>query len=206
MKQYPSIPGVNGQGSIKGLPCIAFKKYDGSNLRFEWQIKKGWHLFGTRKRLFDHSDPEFGSAIEIFQNKYALEIEKLITKNKYFRGVKEVICFCEFFGPSSFAGHHHPTETKDLILFDIHLHKKGLVPPRDFIKLFNHLEIAEVVYDGNLNQSFIEDVQQSKYPVFEGVVCKGVHNNKLWMTKIKTFTYLEELKKRFSKDYQQYWE
>ena len=49
MEQYPHI-----EGSTKapiGEPCIAFYKYDGSNLRFEWSPKKGWHKFGTEKNF-----------------------------------------------------------------------------------------------------------------------------------------------------------
>jgi hypothetical protein len=56
MEQYPSI-----EGSSKaplGKPCIAFYKYDGSNLRWEWNPKKGWFKFGTRHELFDQSNWE----------------------------------------------------------------------------------------------------------------------------------------------------
>src|SRR3990167_7944393 len=98
MKEYPSIPGASAQGSPVGLPCIAFKKIDGSNLRYLWSSKKGWHLFGTRNRLFDKSDPEYGCAIDIFLNKYASGAESVIRKEKHFRGVREVICYCEYFG------------------------------------------------------------------------------------------------------------
>ncbi len=215
MKQYPSIPGFSAQDAVKGLPCIAFKKYDGSNLRFKWKPKKGFHLFGTRSRLFDYRDPDFGCAIEIFIRKWAGEIEKVIASNKLFRGIQEVTCFCEFFGPYSFAGQHDPkhpalncpnNDPKSLVLFDVNLHKKGFLFPRDFLKAFGHLPIAEVVYEGNLNQSFIQDVREGKYPVFEGVVCKGINKKNLWMTKIKTLSYLEELKKRFSSDWSLHWE
>jgi hypothetical protein len=38
MQQYPSIDG-SGKAPL-GVPCIAFYKYDGSNLRWEWSPKQ----------------------------------------------------------------------------------------------------------------------------------------------------------------------
>jgi len=43
---YPSIRGPAFEQL--GQPCVAFHKYDGSNLRFLWQEAKGWFRFGTR--------------------------------------------------------------------------------------------------------------------------------------------------------------
>ncbi len=216
MKDYPSILGPSGAPQ---LPCIAFYKYDGSNLRFEWQQKAGWCKYGTRRRLFDHTDPEYGAAVEIFHKKYAAGIEDVIKNDKQFRGVREVICFCEYFGPHSFGGQHDPkhpalamkgvvdNSPMDLMLFDVNLHKKGMMAPRDFVNTFKHLPIAQVVYEGNLNASFIQDVKDGKYPVVEGVVCKGCVGKAphgIWMRKIKTRAYIEELKVRFAKDWELY--
>ena len=218
MKDYPSIEGPN---KAPHLPCIAFEKYDGSNLRFEWERKKGWHLFGTRRRLFDKSDPEYGCAIDIFLQKYASGIEAVIKKEKHFRQCKEVICYGEFFGPASFGGQHditHPAvcwngattnDPKDVVLFDINVHRKGFLTARQFVNMIGHLPIAKVIYEGNLNASFIEDVRQGKYPVCEGVVAKGCNGEAphgIWMRKIKTLAYLEELKRRFASDWEQFWE
>ncbi len=188
-------------------------------------------MFGTRRRLFDRTDPEYGCAIDVFINKYASGLEAVFKKDKYFRGVREVICFCEYFGPYSFGGQHDPThpalilgdckgnnDPKDVVLFDVNVHKKGIMSPRDFVNMFSHLNVAEVVYEGNLNPSFIKDVRDgtrdaigwiSPLPLMEGVVCKGLTGKAphgIWMTKIKTLAYLEELKKRFAADWQQLWE
>lgn len=216
MKEYPKILGPKG---APHLPCLAFRKYDGSNLRFSWSTNGGWCKFGTRHRLFDQTDPDFGGAVDLFMNKYASPIEAVIRKDKAFRGVREVICYAEYFGPHSFAGQHDPkhpalamvgvtaNEPMDLVLFDVNLHKKGLMPPRQFINTFDHLPIAEVVYEGNLNSSFISDVQDGRYPVVEGVVCKGCEGKPphgIWMRKIKTKTYLDDLKRRFADDWEEY--
>jgi hypothetical protein len=69
---------------------------------------KGWWQFGTRRRLFDAADPEFGCAIELFRAKYADGVEKVIRDDLHFRGAQEVVCYCEFLGPHSFAGVHDP--------------------------------------------------------------------------------------------------
>lgn len=214
MKEYPNIPTFCP--TFLGRPCMAFKKYDGSNIRAKWSAKKGWHLFGTRHRLFDQKDTEFGIAIEIWNNKYADVVSSIIHKEKLFNGAKEVICYCEFFGPNSFGGQHdisHPAlqiagaihnDPKDLILFDVNIHKKGLISPQDFINLFSCTNIAKVIYSGVLDISFVNDVKEDKYPVVEGVVVKGGRGHNLWMTKIKSFSYLKELKRRFAADWGKY--
>lgn len=65
MKTYPSIPRSTGQ-SFQEYDAYVFDKLDGSNLRFEWSRKKGWVKYGTRRRLFDTTDPVFGEAITLF--------------------------------------------------------------------------------------------------------------------------------------------
>lgn len=216
MKNYPSIPKFyNG---LLGRQCICFYKYDGSQIRSKWSASKGWHLFGTRHRLFDKSDPEYGCAIDIFKNKYGDDLEKIIKTNKEFKNVREVICFSEFFGPYSFGGQHdinHPAlkmvnaphnDPKDVVLFDVNIHKKGMLSAKNFVTHFGHLDVAKIIYEGILDESLVCDIRTGKYPVFEGIIAKGGNGHEQWSVKIKTFKYLEELKKRFSKDWESYWE
>jgi hypothetical protein len=40
--------------------------------------------------------------------------------------------------------------------------------------------------------------------VCEGVICKGGTGHRLWMGKIKTLAYLEELKRRFKDKWKMY--
>jgi hypothetical protein len=204
MKAYPTIPGPSK--SPQG-PCIAFYKYDGSNLRFEWTKKRGWWKFGTRKRLFDANDPEYGGAIQLFQDTYADGLAKVFHDNKNYRGVETVTVFCEWFGVSSFAGYHDWQEPHEVMLIDVEVYKRGIVLPSDFVKDFGHLKIAEVVYRGNFGPQFVQDVKEGKYKVAEGVVAKGVILGKkkspqhgLWMSKVKTLWWLNELKRRAQTD------
>ena len=199
-----------GSSKAPRKPCIAFVKYDGSNLRWEWSVKNGWHKFGTRKRLFDETDEEFGEAIPLFYRDYAEQIEEALHHRKFqkaYRG-RTITIFTEFFGPNSFAGQHVAEDPKELRLFDLNVYKKGLLGPREFLDFFGHLDFsAEVVYEGNLNDSFILDVREGRYPGEEGVVAKGGSGHKLWMAKIKRLSYLKKLKEFFAGDaWKEFWE
>ena len=199
MQQYPSIAG--SAKSPLGKPCIAFYKYDGSNLRWEWSPKKGWNKFGTRRQMFDASTPLYNQAIPIFMDQLADEIvyrTKQITKNP-----ERITAFTEFLGKSSFAGNHDYDEPKELKLFDIFLFKKGFVLPKQFVDVYGDMpQAAEVIYEGNLNIKFIRDVKTGKYPVFEGVIAKG--ND--FMVKIKTNEYFVRLRHKFDDEWEKYGE
>jgi hypothetical protein len=56
------------------------------------------------------------------------------------------------------------------------------------------LKTAQVVYEGDLSDSFIDKVRNGGYNLNEGVICKGGSGHKLWMRKIKTLAYLQRLK------------
>ncbi len=199
MKQYPTI--LPSDKAPIGKQCIAFVKYDGSNLRWEWSPKRGWYKYGTRTRLFNETDEIFGEAIPIFQDTLGPEIARRIKDIE--RSVQSAIVFTEFFGPNSFTGLHEPSDKKELKLFDVNLYKRGIMGPRDFVKNFGDLSFAaEVVYQGNLTSEFIKDVRDGKYPVVEGVVAKGDD----FMVKIKTTKYLEKLKEVYVCGWKNYWE
>lgn len=209
MKDYPSIP---GSSKAPRLPCIAFHKYDGSNIRVEWSKKKGWHKFGTRKTLFDETNEVFGPCIPIFMNTLADGIIDIIKSNKKWREKERITVFAEFVGPKSFAGIHdlEPDNPMEMVLFDVWLFKYGLIGPREFYQEFGNLRIPEVVYEGNLNDEFIAGVRRGDYNlgdgIEEGVVCKGGSGGHLdvWMAKIKTQAYLEKLKAVFNTGWAEY--
>lgn len=215
MKHYPSIEGTAKKyGPMPRLPCIAFRKYDGSNIRCEWRKKRGWYKFGSRNQLLDPNDPMLGEAINLFMNKYATPIERVIANHTLWKTCKEVICFVEFYGPHSFAGYHDPinlgvesNDPKDVMLFDVNPLPRGFVSPREFVNEFgSQMEIAEVLYEGMLTDEFVQEVREGKYGDGEGVIVKGGQRHQLWMRKIKTLAYLERLKKMFAEDWEKYWE
>jgi hypothetical protein len=206
MKTYRSIPGPS---KAPRKPCVAFWKHDGSNLRFEWTRKRGWHKFGTRRRLFDETDEEYGPAIRVFEETLAPGLDAVIAKEKLGRD-GPVTAYAEWEGPRSFAGQHHPDDAgaMELILLDVNVHKKGIIGPRDFVKMFGHLRTPRVVYEGNLNEQLIQDVRSNNFSprLNEGVVCKGGSGHDLWMAKIKTMDYRRRLEHAFRDEWREFWE
>ena len=218
MKSYPKMYGVNDNDDEHyGEDCIAFEKLDGSNLRFEFNRKQGWYKFGTRTRTFDKSDKEFGESIDLFLNKYGEPLAK--TMRDKFAKTESCIAYAEYFGPVSFAGLHDPNylhqigylkeivpNPRDIVLFDFNPYKKGFVSPVDFLKLFSNLHIPNVIRVGRLTKGFVMEVREGAYPVKEGVVCKGGEGHKLWMRKIKTDAFIEEIKRVFGVGWTQFGE
>lgn len=208
MKEYPSINGSANLPVSLNEPCVAFYKYDGSNLRWEWSRKRGYFKYGTRHKLFDIKEPLYSQAIPIFNNGIGPVVEKLLTSE--FKGLQEFTVYTEFFGQSSFAGTHVLEEPKELKLIDVNIFKKGLIDLNTFIKLFDDYDFsAKIIYSGNLNKSFITDVREGRYDVDEGVVCKGIYtgsyrHHQRWMVKIKTYQYLQKLKDTFKDDWIKY--
>jgi len=198
MKTYWSIP---GPFKAPNEQCIAFYKYDGSNLRFEWNPKKGWYKFGTRRRLFDRTDKEYGRAIDLFLERYGDSLPKVFTTNKEYKKREQIIAFCEFYGEESFAGYHNFEKPMEVTLIDVEVHKKGFVLPQQFVDDFGHAGIAPVIYQGRFDNDFVESVVQNKYDLKEGVVAKGSIEGRspqhsFWMVKVKTRWWLDELRKR----------
>ncbi len=42
-----------GSGDAPLGNCIAFEKYDGTNIHWVWEPTLGWYAFGTRRDRFD---------------------------------------------------------------------------------------------------------------------------------------------------------
>lgn len=190
VKSYPSLP----YATECHLPIIAFDKLDGSNVRAEWTKKKGWHKFGTRHRLVDETDPLFGKVPRIITNKYGSSLAAALDD----AGFDRAMCFFEFWGPSSFAGMHDVNEEQTVTLFDVAPFKRGILDPETFLKLFGYLDIAKVLYRGNLTSEFIESVRTGTLEgmTFEGVVCKTANDKKTKqpiMFKQKNKAWLDKL-------------
>ena len=214
MLHYPKIPGSRNSPSGR---CIAFEKYDGTNLHWDWEREFGWHGFGTRRDLFNldsNGIAKFTVAhnhlqecVQIFLKDLADELEKIFLENSNYQSFNEIKVFTEFFGPNSFAGLHKANEPKELKLFDVWAESFGMISSEQFVSDFGHLNSARVVYKGKLTGRFAEDVRLGKYGVNEGVVCKGGKGGKdIWMVKIKTYAYMEKLKQAFAQNWENYWE
>jgi hypothetical protein len=195
-----NFPHIDYYGKYWSLPVIAFDKLDGSNFRAEFSRKKGFYKFGTRNVMIDEKNEQFGKAIPIFLNKYADELGKIFNSKEY-RNHLSFVCFAEFLGENSEYGRHQEEDNFDVVLFDVNVYKKGFVKPKDFVNDFGHLHIPKIVYQGNLNKEFVEDVKQNKFDLKEGVIAKGVVGTKkseqVYYCKIKTNQWLENLKSKY---------
>lgn len=194
MKTYPSIPKENNCGQM-----YVFDKLDGSNLRFEWVRRKNktgeFVKFGTRTRLFDQTDEVFGCAINIFTNTFAEKLEKMSIDERW----ESVVFFGEFYGKSSFAGMHLKEDEKFIKLFDISPFKKGILGPKEYLRLMEKYQITDIAaYLGTFawNKEFIEEVYNNNISgiSFEGVIGKSGDGHKLLMSKAKTKQWIEKVK------------
>jgi hypothetical protein len=214
MLHYPKIPGSENCPSGS---CIAFEKYDGSNLHWDWDRDFGWHSFGTRRDEFNLTDEgisEFkkrhahlAQSVDVFNFTLAEKIAAIFTENPRYAAFPAAKVFTEFFGPNSFAGLHKSEDPKELRLFDVQMDPLGLIGPEQFVADFGRLPIPRIVYRGKLTGRFSDDVRSGRYGTMEGVVCKGgTGGDDLWMVKIKTHAYLERLKNAFADRWEDYWE
>jgi hypothetical protein len=211
---YPKIPGSRNH---PGGRCIAFEKYDGTNLHWDWDRDFGWHSFGTRRDEFNLTGvglEQFAAkhahlrqCVDVFWSTLAEGVERVFREHPTYREFQTLKVFTEFLGPNSFAGLHREDDPKELRLFDVWADPFGMIGPTQFLADFGHLHVARVVYQGKVTGIFTEDVRLGNYGVKEGVVCKGgAGGSDVWMVKIKTYAYMERLKQAFAERWEEYWE
>jgi hypothetical protein len=187
MKSYHKLYYYNDD--VIGKKCWAFDKLDGQNMRFEGTLKRGFYKFGSRNQMISEKDPDFGVGVNLFMEKYNDEILKILSTKIKDKGLK-FTAFAELVGPNSFCGKHHPDDKLDLILFDIWIFKSGWIHPINLIDDFGHLGIPNLIYNGELNSDLINNIQENKFNLTEGVIAKGDD----FMVKIKTKEWLSKVK------------
>lgn len=214
MLHYPKIP---GSGSLPDGRCVAFEKYDGTNLHWDWDRDFGWHSFGTRRdefnlgangiRAFSEAHSQLRECGDVFHATLSEGLDRIFREVDAYRQFTSFKVFTEFMGPNSFAGLHRDGDPKELRLFDVWADGYGFIGPAQFVADFGHLNVARIVYRGRLTGQFAEDVRQGRYGVAEGVVCKGGAGGiDLWMVKIKTAAYMARLKQAMADRWEEYWE
>lgn len=197
MKPYPSILPSTGQ-KFREFDAYVFDKLDGSNLRFEWTRKVRWSKFGTRTRLFDHTDPDFGLAIPLFQVGWQEDLTRVAVDNRW----DHLVVFMEFWGPNSFAGKHDRDDMKTLTLFDACPNKRGLLGPKEFLDKFDHLRTPRFFGIHKWTRGFVDRIKTGEYKgiTFEGVVGKGGSGHKLVMSKAKTQGWIDKVMSQYGED------
>lgn len=189
MKKYPSIPKIPERKSTSvDQPVYVFDKLDGSNIRVEWSKKKGFHKFGTRKRLLDPNDEMLGKACRLVDENLA----DVFIKNQW----QDITAYFEYHGENSFAGRHNLNDNHRLTLIDVNVYKRGFVSPKEFYKQFRGFDVAELLYHGTIDQLFIDVVENGELEgmTFEGVVCKYSQKKVHKMFKLKNRAWLKKLR------------
>lgn len=196
MKSYPSIPKMVDQT----IPVHMFLKLDGSQIRAEWNDKRKFYKFATRSQLIDNKSDPWGIAINLIQEKYSDSLSKIFSEQDW----KETVCYFELWGANSFAGTHDFKEPLTTTLFDLSVYKKGILPPDQFVKLFSHLDIPPVLGYHHIDANIFDKIKKASLPGLseksEGVVCKGIDDDKLVFFKIKTNNWLNRLKEKCQND------
>lgn len=199
MKPYPSIPRSTGQ-KFEEFEAYVFDKLDGRNVRVEYSKKQGWHKFGSRHRLFDKTDLAFAPAIPLFEETLSEKLTKLAVDNRWERA----IVFMEFWGPTTVAGLANPDGTYNgttLSVIDVDVYKKGLMDPRDFLKLIYPAKIPAPHFCGifKWSRGFVESIRNDldfcrHYSVtYEGVVGKRKDGHLSKMSKAKTQKWIDDI-------------
>lgn len=206
MLEYPSIDTIGKTTIEKGSSCWGFVKYDGSNLRFEWSKSKGFHKFGTRTGRFGVDDPDFGGAIELFQDELAAPCIELLRSwdKRALNQSGRAVVFAEYFGPSSFAGTHLKGEAMRLKAFEAHVEGVGYVSPKDWTDLTQGRtgfaqSLGQLSYGADLARQVWE--QQWKGPeldhgqkIWEGLILKTGHSGAPRRIKLKTQQWMDAIK------------
>ena len=150
---FPKIPGSKNSPFKQ---CIAFEKYDGTNLHWVWEHELGWYGFGTRRDRFDldemgieafnEAHPGLEEAPDLFRRDFAAPLARIFHEHPAY-DTSEITVFTEFLGPNSFAGQHRQEDPKQLVLFDVET-DEGIIGPQRFVDDFGALNVARVVYRG----------------------------------------------------------
>jgi len=194
MKSYPSIKQFR-KDRHANFVGHTFAKIDGSNLRFEWDRKKGWFRFGSRRRLLEETHAEFGIAFEMFRNGFADEFTKLAVDS----GWESIMVFCEFWGAKSFAGQHEEADSKFLTPIDVAIYKKGLLSPSEFVQQFESKFDIGYLGTQTWDKQFVQSVVDSTLPgmAFEGVIGKNGSGHKRLALKLKSQAWKEKVLQKF---------
>jgi len=205
---YPKIPDTL---DCPLRQCVAFEKYDGTNIHWTFKPGEGWQEYGTRRdryainntgtRAFEEAHPELAGLHKLWDQDSKLED----FLNSKYSNAKEIIVFTEYLGPNSFAGSHNPKDEKQLILIDVQV-DGSIIAPDQLLEDFQQFNLARWVFKGKFSGQLFVDVRKGKYNVKEGVVVKGIYNGQVYMAKIKTESYLERLKNQFKDNWKEYWE
>ena len=193
MKDYPSVPRSVGTAFRQIDNCYVFDKIDGSSMRAEWSKKRGWYKFGRRHGLCDSSNPHLEQVPEMFYSDLAEDLTRLATDNRW----QHLVVFFEFWGEQSFAGQHFDDDPKHLTVFDVAADKKGILPPKEFLKRFaGYVSTPAFLGRVQWTRGYVEKVRRGEVEgiTFEGVVGKSaISKHEIVRAKAKTQAWIDKV-------------
>src|SRR5271157_1612669 len=144
--------------------CVAFEKYDGTNIHWTLQPDEGWLEYGTRRdrfwintsgiASFEQAHPELAGIHKLWDQDSKLE--RCLMDSPKYNTAKEIVVFTEYFGPNSFAGQHQPKDKMQLIILDIQVDGK-FIPPEQLVEDFRQFGVARVVFQGKFTGQLFVD-------------------------------------------------
>lgn len=220
MRHYDSISRIQDDGFLIGQSVWGFNKLDGQNFCVKFNVRKNiFDSFGSRKRMVDETDEQFGETVKMFKNSdIPTTLIELVKKNKgkngIFSGTDEITFYFEWCGEHSFCGVHDPNDEMHLCLIDVFIKKRGYIEPKDFYEIFctdDRIETPELIFKGVLTKSFIDEIWNNdwtqdgcKYPmVKEGVVCRlssRLKGQRMPKVKFKTKWWIDKLHSKYPED------
>jgi hypothetical protein len=220
MRHYGSIPRFKDDKRLLGEDVFAFNKLDGQNLCVKYLPKKNdFQSFGSRRMVIDEHSEVLGDAVAFFKRSdIPMALSEIVAENSKkrgeFNGVDEITFYFEWWGEHSFAGFHEPNDRMRLSLIDVWEKKKGLIEPKEFLKIFYNVETLdcpELIYKGKLTNEFINSIESNDWTqpnalfpnVKEGVVITRstrLPGQTLPKCKVKTKWWLDELHKKYTED------
>lgn len=194
MKQYQSIP--RWTEDLYGTRIIAFDKLDGSNIRAEWNPKKGFYKFGSRHHLIDENHASFGAAVMLIKE-FSEGYASVARSERW----ESAVFFFEFYGPESFAGSHGSLNGMSVTMIDVNVYKRGHISAREMLDLFGEDALPDVLYMGEFDENLVKAVRTSSLPgmTFEGIVCRTPNDPDI-IFKVKSEDWLSKLRRECGKD------
>lgn len=220
MRHYDSINRIQDDDFLLGKSVWAFNKLDGQNFAVKYNPKKDiYDSFGSRNRMLDENDEQFGDTVKYFKNSDIPKIlSELVKKNKgkngVFAGADEITFYFEWCGEHSFAGRHQEGDILKLYLIDVFIKKKGYIEPKAYYDIFckdERLDTPELVYKGVLTNTFVKEILDNDwtkpdclYPmVKEGVVCRLsslLKGQRMPKVKFKTKWWIDKLHEMYTEE------
>lgn len=220
MRHYDSINRIQDDGFLLGQSVWTFNKLDGQNFAVKFNPKKSeFDTFGSRKRMVDENDEQFGETVRYFKtsNIPSVLIE-LVKKNKgkggIFAGVDEITFYFEWYGEHSFAGFHQAGDEMHLALIDVFIKKKGYIEPKPFYEIFckdERIETPELIFKGVLTKTFVDEIWNNDWTqegcqwpqIKEGVVCRStslLKGQRMPKVKFKTKWWIDKVHANYPED------